>query len=57
VTLGTVLVEAYETAGEIAGKVLDLADPSDIAKIPVVTLNKIETSREGTAQSKRKRRR
>jgi len=36
---GTVLLDAYKKAGEMARKVLDLSDPADIAGIPVVTLS------------------
>jgi ABC-type uncharacterized transport system substrate-binding protein len=36
---GTDLIEAYTQAGSMAGLVLDLADPKDIAAIPVYTLS------------------
>ena len=38
IVYGTDLIEAYTQAGSMAGLVLDLADPSDIAAIPVYTL-------------------
>jgi hypothetical protein len=41
---GPSLIEAYQTAGKMAAQVLDLADPSDIATIPVVTLTNIQSS-------------
>jgi ABC-type uncharacterized transport system substrate-binding protein len=36
---GTNLIQAYTHAGTMAGKVLDLSDPTDIATIPVYTLS------------------
>jgi ABC-type uncharacterized transport system substrate-binding protein len=35
IVFGTDLIEAYKQAGRMAGHVLDLADPNDIAAIPV----------------------
>jgi hypothetical protein len=52
-----VLLDAYEKAGEMAGEVLDLHDPADIATIPVVTLTNIVSFRKGKPKKSGRKRR
>jgi hypothetical protein len=54
-SFGTILSAAYTKAGEIAGKVLGLADPSGIAAIPVYTLQDYESGRRKNSGRRPKR--
>jgi ABC-type uncharacterized transport system substrate-binding protein len=60
IVYGTDLIEAYTQAGSMAGQVLDLSDPTDIAAIPVHTLTPqvwVHTLRKTAKRRGRKKRR